>query len=82
MAGMFSNYHLVRWNKFFDELETALKNNTGWDRNPFLESSCEWEKNWSQHRNTFTKIAKGNPVEVSRTMWKKYSNFLINKGNK
>ncbi len=82
LAGMFSDYHLVRWNKFFGEVETALKNNTDWDRNPFLESSCEWEKNWSQQRNTFTKTAKGNPVEVSRTIWKKYSNLLINKGNK
>ena len=78
---MFSDYHLVRWNKFFDAVETALKNYTSWDRKPFLESSCEWEKNWSNKRNIFTKIPKGNPVEVSRIIWKKYAHFLMNKAS-
>jgi len=82
MAGMFSEYHLVRWNKFFDGVETALRNNQNWDRTPFLEASCAWEKNWSHQNNVFTNIPKGDPVEVSRAIWKKYSPFLTNKGNK
>ena len=52
-AGMFTNYHLVRWNKFFDEVETVLKKNESWDRSSFLESSCSWEKEWSKNRDIF-----------------------------
>ena len=82
MAGMFSDYHLVRWTKFFNQLEKALRNNENWDRKPFFEASCEWEKNWAHQRKSFTKIPKGNPVEISRNMWKKYSPFLVSNGKK
>ena len=82
MAGMFSDYHLVRWTKFFDQLEKALRNNENWDRKPFFEASCEWEKNWAHQRKSFTNIPKGDPVEISRNMWKKYSPFLVSNGKK
>lgn len=75
-AGMFTNYHLVRWNKFFDEVETAIKKNTNWDRSPFLESSCQWEKNWSSQTNSFATKTTGNPIEVSKGMYNKYLPFI------
>lgn len=81
MAGMFSDYHLVRWNKFFVEVETALRNNANWDRKPFLDASCAWEKNWAHQQKKFTNIPAGNPVEISRILWKKYAPYLINKKN-
>jgi alpha-N-acetylglucosaminidase len=31
-AGMFTDYHLVRWSKFFDQVETAMQKNENWDR--------------------------------------------------
>ncbi|HVT86828.1 MAG TPA: alpha-N-acetylglucosaminidase [Chitinophagaceae bacterium] len=78
-AGMFTNYHLVRWNKFFEEVETALRKKENWDRNSFLESSCAWEKNWSHNnKNTFYTKPVGNPVEVSKRIFKKYLPLLIN----
>jgi len=55
-AGMFTDYHLVRWTRFFDEVETAMKANKKWDRSSFLESSCEWEKNWSHQQNLFPTV--------------------------
>ena len=58
-AGMFSDYHLVRWNRFFDELETAIKENKEWDRTPFLDSSCQWEKEWSDQQTRFPVFPRG-----------------------
>ncbi len=76
-AGMFTDYHLVRWKQFLDEVETALKKNERWDRNSFLESSCQWEKQWSKNKNIFSITPEGDPVEVSRRIWKKYAPFLV-----
>ncbi len=75
-AGMFSDYHLVRWNKFFDEVEKAMKNNESWDRTKFLESSCKWEKSWSHKKNLFPSMPVGDPVEVSKTISLKYAPFF------
>ncbi len=75
-AGMFSDYHLVRWNKFFDEVEKAMKNNESWDRTKFLESSCKWEKSWSHNKNLFPSVPVGDPVEVSKTISLKYAPFF------
>jgi len=77
-AGMFSDYHLVRWTKFLEEVETALRNGKTWNRDSFLESSCQWEKSWSHNRNPFPSITSGDPVEISRTVWEKYAPFLSN----
>ncbi|HVZ96711.1 MAG TPA: alpha-N-acetylglucosaminidase [Chitinophagaceae bacterium] len=79
-AGMFTDYHLVRWNKFFDEVETAMRKNEKWNRAPFLESSCAWEKNWSKSHNIFPAKPHGDPVEVSRRIYMKYRDFVLNKG--
>lgn len=80
-AGMFSDYHLVRWSKFFDEIEAGMRKHTSWDRAPFLDASCNWEKNWSYKRDTFPTVPSGDPVEVSAALWKKYAPFLNNKGS-
>jgi len=78
-AGMFTDYHLVRWNKFFDEVETAIRKNENWDRTSFLASSCNWEKNWSYNKNVFPEKPQGDPVEVSRRIFKKYSSLIISR---
>ena len=80
-AGMFSDYHLVRWSRFFDEVETAIRNNKVWNRDPFLEYSCQWEKDWSHKRNLFSTEPNGDPVEVSEFVWKKYSAYIKEKDN-
>lgn len=79
-AGMFTDYHLVRWNKFFEEVENALNKNEKWDRAPFLESSCQWEKNWSSDKKLFSTVPQGDAVEISRAMYKEYSPHLRSKG--
>ena len=75
-AGMFSDYHLVRWKRFFDEVETAINENRDWDRAPFLDSSCQWEKEWSLKQNLFPASPEGDPVEVSKSIWMKYAPYF------
>lgn len=79
-AGIFTGYHLVRWNTFFDEVETAMRKSQNWDRAAFLESSCTWEKSWSHNKNLFSVTAQGDPVKVSKQIFDKYLPFIINPG--
>ncbi len=78
-AGMFTDYHLVRWTRFFDQVEKAIRNNEEWDRSRFLESSCQWEKSWSHQQNLFPTEPKGDPVELSKDIWDKYSKYITSK---
>jgi alpha-N-acetylglucosaminidase len=75
-AGMFTDYHLVRWNKFFGEVEAAIQKNENWDRAPFLEASCNWEKSWSRNKNLFPVTPKGDPVAVSKQLFAKYKPMI------
>lgn len=75
-SGLFTDYHLVRWNRFFNEVEEAMKSNKEWDRSVFLESSCQWEKNWSLERNTFQSSPEGDPVKLSKYIWDKYLPYM------
>lgn len=75
-AGMFTDYHLVRWTKFFDEVENSMKKGENWNRESFLASSCTWEKNWSHSNNTFSVIPKGDPIKISKEIFNKYLPFI------
>jgi len=71
-SGMFRSYHLVRWTKFFDELESAVQKNQEWDRSQFYIESCEWEKKWCRQHEQFPAKPKGDPVSEARRIWVKY----------
>jgi alpha-N-acetylglucosaminidase len=79
-AGMFSDYHLVRWDKFFEDVEKSIQKHEIWDRTPYLEASCKWELNCSKSTKSFALVPTGDPVEVSREIIQKYRPFLIKKG--
>lgn len=77
-AGMFTDYHLVRWNKFFDEVEHSLREKENWDRADFLKWSSVWEKKWSNNHNTFSTTPHGDPIAISSQIFKKYASFINN----
>ena len=76
-AGMFSDYHQVRWNKFFKDVEADIRNHKEWNRAPFLDSSCEWEKEWSYKKDLFPTEPTGDPIKISREMFEKYAPFIL-----
>lgn len=73
---MFRSYHLVRWQRFFDELEIALIKNENWDRSRFYSESCEWEKNWCRQHEQFQTQPKGDPVTEAARIWLKYKAYF------
>ncbi len=73
-SGMFRSYHLVRWTKFFDELEAAVQKGEPWDRSRFYQASCEWEQKWSAGHESFPVQPAGDPVSVAKDLWIKYKN--------
>ncbi len=76
-SGLFTDYHLVRWTGFFDSVEADIRNGREWNRAPFLESSCQWEKNWSTEKDLFPVAPSGDPVEISREMYLKYAPAVL-----
>lgn len=79
-AGMFTDYHLVRWSKFFEDVEKSIQKREIWSRAPYLVASCKWEQNWSKSTKLFSSVPTGDPVEISRKIFQKYRPFLIKKG--
>jgi alpha-N-acetylglucosaminidase len=77
-SGMFRSYHLVRWTKFFDELEAAVQKNENWDRSRFYAESCAWEKEWCNRHEHFPTKPVGDPVSVARGIWIKYKSLRWN----
>jgi alpha-N-acetylglucosaminidase len=75
-SGMFTSYHLIRWTKFFNEIESAVEKNSDWDRSQFYTESCEWEKQWSRNNDLFSTVPKGDPVSTAKNTWKKYAPYF------
>jgi len=75
-SGMFSRYHLIRWMKFFDEIEAAIQRNEEWDRSQFYIESCEWEKEWSNKKDLFSTVPKGDPITAAQYIYSKYVDYF------
>jgi alpha-N-acetylglucosaminidase len=70
--GMFSDYFLPRWRKFFARLNRALDDGSGFDRAPLAAELCEWEQAWSRRRDSFPTVPRGDALEVARHLITKY----------
>jgi alpha-N-acetylglucosaminidase len=70
--GMFSGYYLPRWQAFFRELDQSLDDGTPFDRAPFAAAMCRWEQAWSRQVDTFPAEPGGNPLALSRRLFRRY----------
>ncbi len=70
--GMFTGYYLPRWTAFFAALHRSLDQGTTFDRRPYAEAMCTWERAWSRGRERYPTVPRGDAIEVARRLAGKY----------
>ncbi len=75
-SGLITDFYLPRWQKFIKELKNSLDNKKPFDEKLTNQTILKWEDDWTNKRNLFPVKPKGDYLDVSRKMWKKYKKLL------
>jgi alpha-N-acetylglucosaminidase len=75
-SGLLNDFYKVRWQKFFAEATTSLKNNKDMDLQAFDKTIGEWEWKWNHEQKAYPTVAKGNSITVAEGLYKKYRNAI------
>jgi alpha-N-acetylglucosaminidase len=75
-SGLLSGFYQVRWIKFFNYAEECLQNSTEPDMVAFGKELREWEWKWVQGNEPYRNKPVGHPVEISKSMYHKYSKLM------
>lgn len=76
-SGLLKDFYRQRWTKFLGGLEESLANGTAFDYNAFREWDRDLEWEWATAGTTkFRSKPKGNPVRISRRLYRKYRNEI------
>lgn len=75
-SGLISSFYKVRWQKFFNMLETAIINKENPDFVIFEKEISKWEWNWVITESKFPTYEKGKSIIISKQLYKKYSKQL------
>lgn len=73
IAGLMKDYYGERWKMFITDITIALKNNQPFDEKQFLLKIKDFEEKWSESKNKYSSVAKGNSMKISRSLYKKYA---------
>lgn len=73
-AGLIKDFYKPRWQQFFIYLKNKMLHGDRMETKDFDNTIKDWEWNWvTNHSTTFSAEPSGNPVEISRKMFEKYS---------
>ncbi|PST83805.1 alpha-N-acetylglucosaminidase [Pedobacter yulinensis] len=72
-SGLFNGFYGKRWQQFFAATTAALAQRKSFDQEAFEERIKDWEWNWVNGREQYADKPAGDPVAVSREMYKKYA---------
>jgi alpha-N-acetylglucosaminidase len=75
-AGLLRDFYLPRWGRFFDRLTACLENDEPFDAEGFKVDIRRWEKSWTQKRNDLPTEPRGDAIEVTRELIRKYQPML------
>ena len=71
--GLIRSFYLPRWEKFLDGLQESLESGETFDYDAFREWDRDFEWEWATAgREVFSAAPKGNPVRLSRRLYRKY----------
>jgi alpha-N-acetylglucosaminidase len=73
LSGLISSYYKVRWEMFFDILNTSLKNNVPLDMDLVNKEMASFEWSWTNQQMTFNNKPQGNPLGIVKEIHEKYS---------
>ena len=71
-SGLLNDFYKPRWQQFFVKAEKALRNNQQLDMSLFSSQIKTWEWQWVNKRKDYPVVSSGNPVIVSKKLYKKY----------
>ena len=72
-AGLTKTYYGERWKMFVQEVIDAVQDNKSFDEEKFGDEVREFEERWAGGNEKFTTVPKGNSLEISRMLYKKYA---------
>lgn len=75
-SGLLNDFYKVRWEKFFAELDAALKQGKEADLKAFDNSIKEWEWHWVNSHKVYPVNALGNSITGARAMYQKYRKII------
>ena len=71
-SGMLSDFYLPRWEMFTEALINSLGNNMPFDEELVNKKLIDWELSWANQKKIYLTTTKGDFLNISREMWKKY----------
>jgi alpha-N-acetylglucosaminidase len=71
-SGLLNDFYKVRWEKFFTELDAALKQGKEADLKTFENSVKQWEWQWVNSHKAYPVNPSGSSVTEAKAMYQKY----------
>jgi alpha-N-acetylglucosaminidase len=71
-SGLLTDFYKVRWNKFFNLLDTSLSSGKEPDLVAFDKSISQWEWQWVNTQKNFPVNPSGNGIAVVKQLYSKY----------
>ena len=71
-SGLMTDFYKVRWQKFFTAIDAALVVGKTVDMVAFDKEIAQWEWKWVNTQKNFPTEPKGNSIEASKLLYKKY----------
>jgi len=75
-SGLLNDFYKARWQQFFDLLHHSLRAGTEPDLKQFEQNIRSWEWKWVNEQKAFPVQARGNSIQMSQKMYKKYREVI------
>jgi alpha-N-acetylglucosaminidase len=75
-SGLISGFYHERWKWYLDEVGAALEDDESYDNAKFQSQLSVWMYDWSDARETYPSVPRGNSIEVAQKLWDKYGEAI------
>ena len=76
--GMMSGFYKPRWERFFKTVSEAMEQGEGYDEDAFIQSSKDWEWEWTLGHEEYASEPVGSAIEECLRIWDKYHREILN----
>ena len=75
--GMMSGFYKPRWERFFKTVYEAMEKGEGYDEDAFIQSSKDWEWEWTLGHEEYQTEPVGSAIEECLMIWEKYHKEIL-----
>ncbi len=75
-SGLLNDFYKPRWEQFFQMVSQSMETHQKPDLASFEKNIRQWEWQWVKKQNAFPTVEKGNSIQLSLAMHKKYRERL------